>query len=335
MTVYIDDCRKALREMRDRGETAQMCVTSPPYYCLRDYGSDRQIGLEDTITEYIDNLVEVFSLVYDVLKDDGTLWVILGDTYAGSNSGWQGKSGQRANRRFTSSIPRRVAAGKNNKRENLPAKNLMGIPWRVALALQDWGWILRQDIIWHKPNPMPESVVDRCTRAHDYLFLLSKSSRYFYDFFALREPVSGGARSRGQGVNPKCAGWARSGRYTIDHAQPNDGCQTKFAVQPKQNASFSAAVTAPVIHRNKRSVWTISSEPYAGDHFATFPQALVEPCILAGSTTGDVVLDPFFGSGTVGQVCERLGRDYIGIEVNPDYEPLQRERCAQQGMALR
>ena len=311
------DCREVMRSLIAAGTRVQMCVTSPPYYALRDYGVEGQLGLEPTLAEYIENMVEVFALVWELLEDDGTLWLNLGDSYASSGGGGrQGKSGERANRRFTASrdtaamheATRRPPAGLRNK-------DLMGVPWRVAFALQEWGWRLRQDIIWHKPNPMPESVTDRCTRGHEYLFLLSKSERYHFDHEAIAEPANfpEGPRNKGAGKYAGIPG-SRGGENA--------------------NITDSLASIGANQMRRKRSVWTVPSEPYAGAHFATFPSALIEPCILAGSRPGDVVLDPFLGSGTTGRVCNRLGRQWIGIELNKDYEALQRERCAQQGMPL-
>ncbi|MEM9760030.1 MAG: site-specific DNA-methyltransferase [Pseudomonadota bacterium] len=339
MTVHFGDCRNVMRSLIAKGEKVQMCVTSPPYYGLRDYNVDGQIGLESTLQEFVDTMVDVFSLVWELLEDDGTLWLNLGDTYASSGgAGWQGKNGDRADRSFTAvrdtvgmrDVNRRPPAG-------LKPKDLMCMPWRVAMALQEWGWYLRQDIIWHKPNPMPESSKDRCTKAHEYIFLLTKSPRYYFDHEANQEPVSGTANARGSGVNPKAAkvpaGWDTS-KGDGGHGSVHRGGRSNSAPRSKQNESFSGAVNGLVEKRNRRSVWTVQSEPFSGAHFATFPQALIEPCILAGSRTGDTVLDPFFGSGTTGQVCNRLGRKYIGIELNPEYEPLQKERCAQQGLVL-
>jgi DNA modification methylase len=312
----IGDCRDSMRQMIADGVRVQMCVTSPPYWGLRDYGSPGQIGLEPTIRDYVDAMVGVFGLVRELLADDGTVWLNLGDSYAQvGGPGWQGKKGQRGDRRFTlvrDTVPMREIG--RRPPDGLKPKDLMMMPARVALALQSDGWYVRQDIIWHKPNPMPESVTDRCTKAHEYLFLLSKSERYYFDADAISEPVNGNAHSRGNGVNPKAA-VGEIGRE-------------------KQNASFSVAVRELVSRRNKRSVWTIASDPYSGAHFATFPPALVEPCILAGSRAGDVVLDPFFGSGTVGEVAQRLGRKWIGCDLQKAYAPLQARRTAQQGFEL-
>lgn len=313
---YIGDCMVGLRAFADAGISARVCVTSPPYWGLRDYGHADAYGLEPTLDDWVDRMVLVFRSVRQCLSDDGTLWLNLGDSYASNGGpGWQGKNGQRADRRFTLTrdsvgmreIARRPPAG-------LKAKDLMGQPWRVAFALQEDGWYLRQDIVWHKPNPMPESVRDRCTKAHEYVFLLSKSERYFYDFEAMQEPVSGTANAKGSGVNPKSRSWKTP----------------EGKVRPKQNESFSAATAGLVDKRNRRSVWTVQSGAFSGAHFATFPRKLVEPCILAGSEPGDIVLDPFMGSGTTAQVAEQLGRQWIGCEINPDYVALQADRLRQQ-----
>jgi site-specific DNA-methyltransferase (cytosine-N4-specific) len=229
--------------------------------------------------------------------------------------------------------------------EGLKPKDLVGQPWRLAFALQDAGYYLRQDIVWHKPNPMPESVRDRCTKAHEYLFLLTKNEKYFYDFAAMQEPVSGGAHARGSGVNPKAvvpAGWdtsagghrALTGRYAGTGVGFGRGYDKVAKPRAKQNASFSAAVKDLVDTRNRRSVWSIPTQSFDGAHFATFPEALVEPCILAGSRPGDIVFDPFMGSGTVASVAQRLGRRWLGAELNPDYIALQAERTRQPGLVL-
>lgn len=315
------DCRDLMRAMIADGVRVQTIVTSPPYWGLRSYLPDghsekhREIGHEPTLREFIDTMVGVFELARELLADDGTLWLNMGDGY------------------IASAIDR------------IKPKDLSGQPWRLALALQDAGWYLRQDIVWHKPNPMPESVRDRCTKAHEYLFLLSKSEKYFYDFDAMQEPVSGTAHARGTGVNPKArepAGWdtgpgshrAKVGRYPGTGVGFGRGYDPVAKPRVKQNASFSGSVNELVTMRNRRSVWTIPTQSFDGAHFATFPEALVEPCVLAGSRPGDVVFDPFFGSGTTGQVAQRLGRRFLGCELNPEYETLQRDRLRQPGLAL-
>ena len=321
MIIY-GDCREKLKELDS--ESVQCCVTSPPYWGLRDYGTgdweggnkfcshkreskksdktitghknfeemngvgdaiykticnrcgakrvDLQLGLEETPEKYTANMVEVFREVKRVLKDDGTLWLNLGDSYS------SGGRTTTTNQSLRGDTDYGVTRPKPSK--GIKPKDLVGIPWRVAFALQADGWYLRQDIIWHKPNPMPESVADRCTKSHEYIFLLSKSAKYFYDSEGVTESTVSGET------------------------------------------------------RNKRSVWTVNTKPYPGSHFAVFPEKLIEPCIQAGSSVGDTVLDPFFGSGTTGEVAERFGRDYIGIELNEDYKPLQQQRCAQMGLGL-
>jgi len=305
--ILIGDCIERLRELP--GESVHCCVTSPPYAGLRDYGEDGQIGLEavqdclgwatgETCGEcYVCRMVAVFREVRRVLRDDGTLWLNLGDSYNGSG-GAGGDYGKGGIKEGQPKYPGRRLA-------SLKPKDLCMIPARVALALQADGWYLRQDIIWHKPNPMPESVRDRCTKAHEYVFLLSKSGRYFWDQEAVKEPVAGTAHARGNGVNPKAKANAA-------------GC--------KQNESFSAAVSGLVDVRNVRSVWTIGTKPFSEAHFATFPPELPERCIKAGCPEDGTVLDPFFGAGTTGLVADRLGRDCIGIELNPEYAEIARKR---------
>lgn len=264
--VFFGDCRDSLKQIANDGIKAQMCVTSPPYYGLRDYGVEGQIGLENSPDEYVSAMVQVFRNVRDVLADDGTLWLNIGDTY-----------------------------GKG--------KQLLGIPWRVALALQDDGWVLRQDIIWHKTNAMPSSVKDRCTSSHEYLFLLAKSEKYFFDHQSIKEPLAAGS----------------------DVAYRNELRKNKQYNSKKdyrKNFPKSFDTTA----RNRRSVWSIATKPYIGAHCAPFPTALIEPCVLAGSKLGDIVLDPFFGSGTTGAVAIKHGRKYIGCELNEDYKLIQNER---------
>lgn len=287
-----------MRELISQGVKVQMCVTSPPYFGLRSYGGgSAEIGLERTPDEYVDNLVEVFRLVRDMLHDDGTLWLNLGDSYA-ANRGYQvaqTKGGPKHG-------PAQAAQGRPQKASEygIKPKDLIGIPWRVAFALQADGWWLRQDIVWHKSNPMPESVTDRCTKAHEYLFLLSKSERYLFDSEAMKEPAAAPPKPCG----PK------------SDAMRNDSGRTGIVRGDGET-------------RNRRSVWTVPTKPYSGAHFATFPTALIEPCILAGSRPGDTVLDPFLGSGTTGQVAQSLGRKWIGCELNPKYGPLQDRRTDQ------
>jgi site-specific DNA-methyltransferase (adenine-specific) len=269
-TLHLGDCLEVLRTMADA--SVHCCVTSPPYWGLRDYGHDGQIGLEATPEEYVARMVEVFREVRRVLRDDGTLWLNLGDSYA--------------------------------------SKSLAGIPWRVAFALQADGWYLRQDIIWHKPNPMPESVTDRCTKAHEYVFLLSKSARYYYDADAIKEPAS----SMGKSSGSNCFRGAGHFRESAGGPAKRDG---------RDMASVGRGPD-----RNRRDVWTIATKPFNGAHFAVMPPELVEPCILAGCPKGGVVYDPFTGSGAVGEQALLLGRDFEGSEINPDYHAIAQHRIS-------
>jgi DNA modification methylase len=361
--IHFGDCRDSLRAMAAAGVTVQTCVTSPPYFGLRDYGHAGQIGLEETPEQYIAGLVEVFRCVRDVLADDGTLWVNIGDSYCSTAPGTRNAPQTKG----SADKPDQWANPRPKTPEGMKPKDLIGIPWMLAFALRADGWYLRQDIIWHKPNPMPESVTDRCTKAHEYVFLLSKGPRYFYDTEAVKEKAVGPAKPRGR----------------KNDASRNDGDRTGIVRGDGET-------------RNRRSVWTIATKPYKGAHFAVFPSALVEPCILAGSsekghcpvcsarwvrvverakppeveardkrmpdtgyertrkvgqayqnwlnenppiTTGwaatctcgvdpvaDVVLDPFMGSGTTAAVAVEHGRQFIGCELNTDYKLLQDER---------
>jgi len=297
--IEFGDCRETMRRWAAQGIKAQTCVTSPPYYGLRDYGHEGQIGLEETPDEYIKAMVEVFRCVWDVLEDDGTLWLNIGDSYNGSG-------GQGTKPNIMSKEAAEGRGGKAIKVDGIKPKDLIGIPWMLAFALRADGWYLRQDIIWHKPNPMPESVQDRCTKAHDYIFLMSKSQKYHYDHEAIKDPVKQdwGTRDR------------TDGKYHNEGSglQPHSGLEKSYEMA------------------NKRSVWTVNTKPYAGAHFAVFPSDLIEPCILAGAAPGQVVLDPFMGSGTTAQVAQDLGRQYLGCELNPEYETLQNKRLAQQSL---
>lgn len=278
--IEFGDCRETMRKWATEGVKVQTCVTSPPYYGLRDYGHSGQIGLEETPEEYIAAMVEVFRCVRNVLEDDGTLWINIGDSYATD-------------------------------------KQLIGIPWMLAFGLKNDGWILRQDIIWHKPNPMPESVQDRCTKAHEYIFLLSKSQKYYYDFESIKEASVDPEGSANRYKTPFFAGEKHeSGGYSATGATHTKGIK-----------EFDG-------NRNKRSVWTVTTKPYAGAHFAVFPSDLIEPCVLAGAPVGAIVLDPFMGSGTTAQVAQNLGRKYLGCELNENYKPLQDKRLAQYSLIL-
>lgn len=319
----VGDCRDVMRQMIADGVRVQCVITSPPYWGLRNYGVTGQLGLERNPVRYVARMRSVFRLVWELLADDGTLWLNMGDSYAGAPGGWQGKNGQRASRTFTA----RIAHHKRGS--GLKPKDLVGMPWLLALVLRADGWYLRRDIIWSKPNPMPESITDRPATSHEYIFLFSKAAQYYYDAEAIKEPVSGTAHGRGNGVNPKSrvpAGWdTRTG----DHRE----LAGRYP-RARQNESFSGAINELVDLRNKRSVWTVPTQPFAGAHFATFPEKLIEPCILAGSRPGDIVFDPFMGAGTVGAVASRLGRRWIGAEINAAYVDMQKPRTAQQGMPL-
>lgn len=299
--VVFGDCRNLLALMHELGIEVDCCVTSPPYWGLRDYGHAGQLGMEETPEVYVQNLVDVFRGVWRILKPSGTLWLNLGDSY-NAHPG-QRKTTDKAGKkqqslRGSQSAPSRSVDG-------LKPKDLIGIPWRVALALQADGWYLRQDIIWHKPNPMPESVTDRCTKSHEYVFLLSKAEKYFYDHEAVKEPAVS--------EHPSGNGFKRDARLSYRDADGARGNE-----QPWQ----------PTEKRNRRDVWTIPTKPFKGAHFAVMPEALVEPCILAGCPVGGIVLDPFMGSGTVAVVAKRLGRNYLGCELNPAYREIQEQRLA-------
>ncbi len=296
-TILFGDCRETLCAFLPN--SARMCVTSPPYYGLRDYGGeDNQIGQEQSPEEYIQQLVEVFREVRKILTDDGTLWLNIGDSYYNYRPG----KGQALVKQTVATnkqdLPDKCAK-RANKLPNLKEKDLIGIPWMLAFALRADGWYLRQDIIWHKPNPMPESVKDRCTKSHEYIFLLSKNKKYYYDNNAIKEPAKDwGTRDRTNGkYHNKGTG-----------LQPHSGLNKSYPT------------------KNKRSVWSITNKPYKGSHFATFPPDLIEPCIKAGSEPNDIILDPFMGSGTTAMVAKSLGRDYIGCELHENYQPLIHKR---------
>jgi DNA modification methylase len=359
LQIIQGDCRMALKQIPDK--SVQCCVTSPPFFGLRDYHCFGQIGLEPSPAEYIAALKEVFREVWRVLRDDGTLWLNLGDSYANDGK-WGGHTGGKHVKALHNS-----PIGRNKRYTGLKPKDLCGIPWRVAFALQDAGWHLRQDIIWHKPNPMPESVTDRCTKSHEYIFLLTKSAKYFYDQDAIREPISKsmfdqikqGYNGNGQkdyesnGVQNPSSVKARiiaNARASWNGSRFDDGKNLKvhpnvgkrrsddlenYGMSAESNGELYGPRCTHPAGANKRSVWTIPASPYAAAHFATFPPALVRPCIMAGSRAGDLVLDPFFGSGTTGQVALELGRRCVGIDLNPEYCKLAQERTnVTPGLAL-
>ena len=301
--IEFGDCRATMREWARQGVKAQTCVTSPPYYGLRDYGHEGQIGLEETPEQYIAAMVEVFRCVWDVLEDNGTLWLNIGDSYYNYRPGKGQSLVKQSVANNDQDLPQ-TCARRGNKLDGLKEKDLIGIPWMLAFALRADGWYLRQDIIWHKPNPMPESVQDRCTKAHEYIFLLSKSQKYYYDIDAIKEEAhttDASDRNRDESRLNNTPGRTRMAGLTTNHYET----------------------------KNKRSVWTVTTKPYEGAHFAVFPQDLIAPCILAGAPFSGVVLDPFMGSGTTAQVAQHLGRKYLGCELNPAYAELQKKRLQQ------
>lgn len=392
--IHVGDALDVLRRLPDG--LARTCVTSPPYWGLRDYGTEGQIGLEADPAEYLARMVEIFREVRRVLAPDGTAWVNMGDSYIarscapggldgstleGSTEGQERAKGARASRRRDRAVvmpargapkgtyrngsgtgqgmtswSHRAQARLRASVEGLKPKDLVGMPWRLAFALQADGWYLRSDVIWSKPNPMPESVTDRPTRSHEYLFLLARAKTYYYDSAAIAEPLqpstrvrlaqdidgqAGSSRANGgtrpdrpmKTVHRPPSGWdtgpgdhrARTGRYASGNKERRPGTETGRSLSHVGRGFPWDADEAGGL-RNRRSVWTISTRPFKGAHFATFPPALVRPCILAGSAPGDVVLDPFAGAGTTGLVASRLGRSFVGVEINPEYAAMALER---------
>jgi len=293
--VIVGDNRETLKQLPDK--SVQTVVTSPPYWGLRDYGEDEQLGLEPKPNDFIENLCLVFDEVWRVLKDDGTIWVNLGDSYA--QSGQRGGGSYDKERPGWFKSPRKAPEG-------LKPKDLVGIPWRFAFAMQDRGWYLRQDIIWAKPNPMPESVTDRCTKSHEYIFLMTKNPKYHYDHEAIKE----------LGVIP-------AGTKAAKGSEERSSME-KINSRPPEYKVYDG-------YRNKRSVWNVTTKPYKDAHFATYPPELITPCILAGSKENDIVLDPFSGSGTTGEVSLLHNRNYIGLELNPEYAKLSEKRLHEAG----
>jgi DNA modification methylase len=358
--ILIGDCIDMMRSLPDA--SVHTCVTSPPYFGLRDYGVDGQIGLEASPREFLDNLVQVFREVRRVLRDDGTLWVNMGDSYAGS---WGAHGRDDMGLGVSSLSARQVAASARKQKaanhQGCKPKDLMGMPWRLAFALQDDGWYLRQDIIWHKPNPMPESVRDRCTKAHEYLFLLSKGPKYYFDQEAIREPANltgkgsantfrggayvqgatfdnsaGGSRTVSGNTVPRNngVGWghgfdADPKPRTVGSKRNSFARETKYS-EGEHGQTGQHRPGRPDIDydqtRNKRSVWSVATNGFKGAHFATFPPELIRPCILAGAPRGGLVLDPFGGAGTTGLVAMQEGRQSILCELNPAYAALARKR---------
>lgn len=324
--IYLGNSLDILRTFPD--DSIDCCVTSPPYYALRDYGVDNQIGLEDTPEEYINALVDVFDEVRRVLKPSGTLWLNIGDSYAGSMKGAAGfpdnamnyKQGTNRGMLGKSTVVKKL-------RGDYKPKDLIGVPWMLAFALRSHGWYLRQDIIWHKPNPMPESVRDRCTKSHEYIFLLSKSSHYYFDSEAIAEPVADATVKRmAQDIDSQKGSFCPGYKLPFKAKAPRYGGNKYTATPDKFYRTKSGNAYQPRAKRNKRDVWTVSTKACKEAHFATFPAELIQPCILAGCPEGGIVLDPFIGSGTTGMVATTNNRQYIGIELNPEYKEIAERR---------
>lgn len=342
-TIYNQDCLKGLKNIPDN--FIDCCVTSPPYYGLRDYGTDEQIGLEETPEKFVKALTDVFMEVYRVLKPEGTLWLNLGDSYSSHKDCKSiGQSLAKGTSREDAHVmdlgKSRVRDTKMLKSQGLKNKDLIGIPWMVAFALRSAGWYLRQDIIWNKPNPMPESVTDRCTKSHEYIFLLSKSSQYFYDAAAIKTPVTDGTvnamaqqlknsngeigpgRTPRNGVDKNGGNQASStGIKAYTHRGTGDQKLTGHSGYFDANGDLIGDGMA-----NKKSVWTVTTRPFKDAHFATFPEKLIVDCIKAGCPENGIVLDPFMGAGTTGLVAKKLNRKYIGFELNPEYIKIANKR---------
>lgn len=292
-------------------DSVQCVITSPPYFGLRDYGMEDQIGLEPTVPEYIGNLVEIFAECHRVLKDDGTMWIVIGDSYAGSSKGRNKDKTHKLSDNGWNSRNRMEGKLGRSYVDGFKPKDLMGIPWRLAFALQYAGWWLRQDIIWNKLNALPESVKDRCTNAHEYIFLLTKSRKYYYNADAIKEPTVG--KSKGASASFK-----RNGSKRGKSICPNSPVPTHR--EDRKEEYYDGPL------KNKRSVWNIAVKPYKEAHFAVFPKEVVKPCLLAGTRVGDIILDPFAGSFTVGEVAIQYRREAIGIELNPAYVKIAQNR---------
>lgn len=327
--IYNENCLTGLKNIPDN--SIDCCVTSPPYFGLRDYGTDEQIGLEETPEIFVLKLVGVFNEVKRVLKPNGTLWLNMGDTYAGGG-GASGHTSETKNLGATTSEYGAVKSG--GKKYGLKQKDLIGIPWMVAFALRANGWYLRQDIIWHKPNPMPESVTDRCTKSHEYIFLMSKSPKYYYDIDAIRTPVKDSAVQRmmqqiedqkgSERVPGKTNGTMKAvgpGIKAYSHRGTGDKKLTGHSGNFDSDGNLIGDGMA-----NKKSVWTVTTKPFSEAHFATFPQDLIVDCIKAGCPEGGIVLDPFMGAGTTALVARKLNRNYIGFELNPEYLKIAERR---------
>lgn len=333
--IYLGDCLSGLKKMK--ANSVDCCITSPPYFGLRDYGHADQLGLEKTVEEYIQKIVEIFQEVHRVLKTNGTLWLNLGDSYIGTTTG----SGSQKSSRLQGGKSTQINAGKRPDKKpgnGLKNKDLIGIPWMAAFALRGAGWFLRQDIIWHKLNPMPESVVDRCTKAHEYIFLMSKSGKYYYDQAAIMQPLAASTLSDGRFTNPDympprpdrgyAGGPPQAGG---GHLKRKSGNKRRKTGAERGCPEIMAVTRVPACPwegntANKRSVWTVSGQPFVGAHFATFPPALIVDCIKAGCPENGTVLDPFMGAGTTAVVARKLNRNFIGFELNPDYIKIAEKR---------
>lgn len=330
--IILGDCLEALKTLPDN--SVDCCVTSPPYYALRDYGVEGQIGLEDTPEKFIEKLTEVFMQVHRILKPEGTLWLNIGDSYWGGgwrNAEFNEHSGTLQKGSKGTYCGKTMPACKGVQGVYKP-KDLIGIPWMLAFSIRNAGWYLRQDIIWHKPNPMPESVTDRCTKSHEYIFLFSKSQKYYFDYEAIQEPCTDQNRtnfqsgSRSNGINKdrndndlgeRCKNWKpKTKNCQYDGQRPNSMHLRRGAGLPDET----------YIVRNKRDVWSVNVKPCKEAHFATYPTELIRPCILAGCPEGGVVLDPFMGAGTTAIVAKSLDRNYIGCELNPEYKEIAEKR---------
>lgn len=348
-TIYNSDCLAGLKQLPDA--CINCCVTSPPYFGLRDYGHDGQIGLEETPEKYVQKLVELFREVKRVLKDDGTLWLNLGDSYATTG---KNRTPEQANAKSTLNGSQSPILKQPSKMSyGLKQKDLIGIPWMVAFALRSSGWYLRQDIIWNKPNPMPESVTDRCTKSHEYIFLLSKSKQYFYDAAAIEEPCvwdTGGLTEKRidraeenhkamptvlkNGIRPKKKGPQTFGGKKARDGQDNGG-DPRNGHRTDENSQWGKVLDNDKPTRNKRTVWTVATKPFKEAHFATFPEDLIIDCIKAGCHENGIVLDPFMGAGTTALVSRKLNRNYLGFELNPEYISIAQKRLQNQlGMFL-
>jgi DNA modification methylase len=342
-TIYVEDCQTGLKKIPDK--SVNCCVTSPPYYGLRDYGVDGQIGLEETPEQYAEKLVTIFREVRRVLRNDGTLWLNLGDTYY-NYRGANDFSTKQTIAKHEGHAMHSPSGKRNSILPNLKGKDLIGIPWMVAFALRADGWYLRQDIIWHKPNPMPESVTDRCTKSHEYIFLLSKSRRYYYDAEEIKDKSityenrpSGIVRNRIYDYNSKENLHPEAYRKKINeknksYHNPNN---PKYDAIPNDRwkNQFNGREWGQEGKANKRSVWTVNTQPFKDAHFAVFPPKLIEPCIKAGCPEGGIVLDPFMGAGTTAVVARKLNRNFIGLELNKEYVEMANKRLYKElGMFL-